>query len=232
MKPKDPGAQTDPFAPDPAGTIIDNPVEGIALSHEFKHTRERADCPITDAHAAHWQEHSFDVEIDPNWAAGYCVEMARFVAPPGMQGHVSIVETALLLVPDPGPPATGACYCPWFYDYLNGFLDPIVVAFHLRLDSYKRLGSDPAPLQVPSYDSLPGHPHPALGEWHDARYDYGRQRGHVSLFVPDGYYLRLFCSFMLDRVIPFTRLWGRLAGITQNYRGNPSAIFESRKWPG
>lgn len=92
---EDPGKQTAPFSEDQADTIIKDPIEGMVTSEEFKHPVDRADAPIEDGFAARWQEHAYDVaqgEGAKAWGDGICVELARFVAPPGTQGQVSIIE--------------------------------------------------------------------------------------------------------------------------------------------
>lgn len=232
----DPGKQTAPFAEDPADTIIKDPIDDVKISEEFKHPKERAEAPIMDGFAARWQEHAYDVapgEAEKAWKENTCVELARFDAPPGTQGRISILETAAILIPpEHGPPTSSACSFPWYYDWLYSFAATSSLAFHLRLDSWKRQGLGPGPELFATADQLPGTPHPSLGYWNDARYDFGRRNLHISLFVPGGYHLRLFAEFGLDPRDTIDRLWGRLGGITQHYRGNIEAIKASRAWPG
>ena len=234
---EDLGKQKDPFAEDLVETIIEDPVDGIAVSEEWKHPETRVGAPIDDAQSARWQEHSYDLADDkevPYWDNGVCLELARFEAPPGTQGRVSVVETSLLKIPDPGPPTSCACDFPWAYWFMGDIARNPSVRFHLRLDSWRRQGLEALPLVIlDTANGLPGRPHPSLGSWNDARYDFGRRNVHVSLFVPEGMYLRLFLEFTaFDIDDDFDRVWGRLAGITQHYRYNPSAEIESRKWPG
>ena len=232
---KEPGAPTMPFAEDPAETIIKDPVDGVVTSEEFKHTEERAEAPINDGFAAIWQEHAYDVppgEAGKAWDDNVCVELARFSAPPGTQGRISVLETAAILIPpEHGPPYSCACLFPWYYDYLNSFLTSSSLSFYLRLESWKRAGLEPGPVTIADVNALPGTPHPSLGTWNDARYDFGRHNVHISLFVPEGHHLRLFGEFGFDPRDKIDRLWGRLGGITQHWRGNPDAIHASRAWP-
>jgi len=234
---KKPGEFTRPFLKDPADTIIKDPIGDLPVSEEFKQPRERAEAPIGDGFAARWQEHSYDVtagEAGAAWDDGVCVELARFIAPPGTQGRVHILETAAIQYPlESGPPFDGkCCSCPWGYDYMAEYTAIPALGFHLRLDSYRRGGCGPGPDIFADANGLPGTPHPSLGEWHDTRYDFGRARGPVSLFVPEGTFLRLFGEFHVSPRHRFDRLWGRLAGITQHYRGNVEALIASRAWPG
>lgn len=230
---EDPGKQTVPFAKDQADTIIKDPIEGVPVSEEWENPDLHVEAPIEDGHAARWQEHVYERPYEEaTWEKGFCVELARFVVPTGMQGRVSVVETAVLFTPVDAPPFSNACFCPWFYEYVAGDFTKTALSFFLRLDGLPRLGTDPLPYTVPTPNSLPGKPHPTLGEWHDARYDYARRNVHVSLFVPEGHYLRLFVSIGAADASPFQRIWGRLAGITQTYRNNPNGITESRVWPG
>ena len=229
--------QKDPFAEGLVETIIEDPVKGIAVSEEWKNPETRVGAPIDDAQSARWQEHSYDIADDeevPYWRTGICLELARFEVPPGSQGRVSIVETALFKIPDPGPPTSCACDFPWAYWYMGDITREPPIRFHLRLDSWRRLGLEALPLVIlATADELPGTPHPSLGSWNDTRYDFGRRDIHVSLFVPEGMYLRLFIEFTAgDPTVYFDKVWGRLAGITQHYRHNPCAEIESRKWPG
>ena len=234
---KEPGAPNRPFADDPAETIIRDPVDGVVTSEEFKHTKERADAPFEDGGAARWQEHAYDVqagEAGKAWDDNVCVELARFTAPPGTQGRVSTLETAAILIPpEHGPPYSCACLFPWYYDYLNSFLTTSSLSFHLRLESYKRQGLEPGPVTIADVNALPGTPHPSLGSWNDARYDFGRAKYQpLSLFVPEGQHLRLFAEFGFNPRDLIDRLWGRLGGITQHHRGNVEALKASRAWPG
>ena len=232
----DPGALTRPFAEDPADTIIKNPIDGVETSDEFKHPEGRAEAPIMDGFAARWQEHAYDTAtraVKPTWNHGVCQELARFSAPPGTQGVVSILETAAILIPpEHGPPFSCACDFPWYYDWLNSFATTSSLSFHLRLDTWRREGLGPGPMTFGTANQLPGTPHPSLGTWNDARYDFARHNLHVSLFVPEGTYLRLFAEFGFDPRDKIDRLWGRLGGITQHYKGNAEAILASRAWPG
>lgn len=233
----DPTEQPEPFEEDPAEQIdplAADPTEGIPTSDEWKNPEPLEECPVVRPQAARWQEHSYDHFDTGRWASGVCIELARFAVPPGEQGVITKVETAALGFqpePDPGPIPGYGEWWPWFYDLWNQFDDPIALAFYLRLQTWQREGLEPAPMITPTQAGLPGFPFPPLGEWHDARYDYARKYNPVRMHVPEGHYVRLFVELALRDYTRIFKVWGRIAGATQNYRDNQQATDEARTWP-
>lgn len=228
---KDPGAQIDPFEEDPGAPYEEDPLEGIPTSREWKHPERLESCPVWTPQATSWQEHSFDHLGfgNPRILSYNCIELARWECPPGYQGFVRIIETALLWSDPEGGiiPGLGEWY-PWMYDMVTG--DQQSIRFFLRLDTWRRNGDDLAPIITTTDFELPGVPHPQLGTWPDARYDYARGYNPIDLKVPEGHYLRLFVqintrSTQWENLL---RIWGRLGGNLQVYRGNREAIEQSR----
>jgi len=200
--------QADPFSEDPTKTVIEDPIAGVVTSDEWKNPETLQQCPIDDPRAAHWQEHAYDQAYDIRWQTNVCIELARFAVPPGSQGRVSIIETAILGYDGEGNPIGGfGEFWPFFYDMVNGYDTPIALAWYLRLESWRREGLELPSLLTTTEDQLPGVPHPALGEWHDARYDYARKNVHTSIFVPEGHYLRLFGQIRARNFTWLQRLW-------------------------
>lgn len=240
---KDPGAQVDPFAADPAKTVIEDPIGDLVTSEEWRNPEKLADCPVSSLKAAHWQEHSFnhhnDAEV-PFWATDNVMELARFPVPPGMQGRATVLETAALgfeVQPelDPEVVFNFSCMYPDYYSVIVGVPPPITPAgikaltFYLRLESWRREGLPGAARLLPDRGHLPGVAYSSLGQWSDTRYDYMRKK-EPSLLVSEGLYLTLWCEIVARDISRLMGLWGRLGGMVQSYRDNPQAIDESRRW--
>jgi hypothetical protein len=229
--------QVDPFEKDRTRKVIRDPIEGVPTSEEWKHPEVLEECPVNEPQAARWQENSLYHINTGTWVRFLCLEIARWVCPPNHQGRISRIETAVAFKDEQAQYLWwGAGITPGWYDILEaesgGFAFP-ALRFFLRLQSWKKPPDalEAAPLVTTTQVELPGIPHPDLPEWGDARYDFARRDNHVSIFVPEGQYLRMFVEIRVSVLAHWGLFWGRLGGITQTYRGNPDATAATRRWP-
>lgn len=239
----DPGA--DPLDREP---VKDPFPADYATSEAFANPEPEQCQPIEQGSAARWQEHAFRNwnPLSPNpgfWEPGMCVELARFFVPPSHQGIIQFIDTHTIVgigdPPDVIPLPMPGVLSPLLYDLLFALgtgSPPGHAPFRFRLNLHPRITSGlPGLAQVvPTASHIPGIPHPALGEWADTRYDFTRPEKRTRLFVPEGHVARLWIEFDIPRGSgPFDFLlavYGRLAGVTQNYRDSKTAIDESRRW--
>jgi len=231
---------------DPLRRDIPDPLPpGFETSDEWKNPEAEDIAPVLRAYAARWQEHGFrwwsNVGIPGQQILdGQCLELARFDVPPGKQGVINRIETSIMIVDEQSGDINFLPYffTPYWFDVLAvGAGTPLPASrYFLRLEGWNREGLPVDQRRLFDRDQLPGIPHPDLGSWDDMRYDFSRTPGaHVRLGVGEAQRVTLWQEWRLfgdQRDIPFLRnCGGRLAGVTQVFRHNPTAETEARTFP-
>ena len=235
------------FDPDIDPTALDfpDPIAGYPASDLFLNPPSEIHAPTDDAFAARWQESSFkwlaatfgvlDPPLDHE-----CLELSRFLVPPGRQGIITHIETSLLVKDmETGDmqmlPFFLNPYWPWLF---GAFPAHAATIYHLRLESWDKQAQPGAQRRIHDRRGLPGSALPELGSWDDFRYDFSRTPGvQVQLGIPEGHYVSLWQEWNLfpgapdpQPAIPFLLIQGgRLAGYTQGFKGNSEATANARR---